>query len=71
MPVVVALLLVSLLYVTSYLALVQPRSVGMLGKPPWRTEARYRVGGSAAQKLFGPINYVDRQVRRDYWLQYE
>jgi len=72
-PLIVAivLLLLPVLYVGSYLALVVPAGV----QHPGPTQAfstpvifdNYRCGGSWSDRLFWPLEQIDRKVRPGAW----
>lgn len=32
-----------------------------------RISASYKWGGAVAEKVFAPMEFLDRRVRRDYW----
>jgi hypothetical protein len=64
------LLLLPVLYVGSYLALVVP------GHGGWRASKggelsyefwSYRVGGSYSERLFWPLEQIDRRLRPGVW----
>jgi hypothetical protein len=68
-PIVAAiLLLLSVLYVGSYLALVvpgsKPRSVNDFLA---RRGTPYRWGGKTSAKVFWPLEQIDRKVRPGAW----
>ena len=55
-----------LLYVGSYLALVQrtEREVGFSGELRF---AYYRVGGETAKRIFSPLHAIDKRLRKRHW----
>jgi hypothetical protein len=66
--IVILLATMVLLYVGSYFALAEAeRSSFISGPGPWIKRDVYRVGGDFSRRLYFPINWVDRRVRRDYW----
>lgn len=64
-----AVLLISLpvLYVGSYLSLVERSRFFSWNPGDQFYVANYRLGGSAAKNLYWPVHLADRNVRRDYW----
>lgn len=58
-------------YVATYCALLNPIIVaneahlGMI--TDGYREPDYRAGGNIARIVFGPANWIDRQIRREYW----
>jgi hypothetical protein len=59
------LLLLPLLYVVSYLALVKlPPDFAFGSRMP---DAPYRIGGRWAQRIFWPLEQIDRKVRPKAW----
>ena len=68
--VLIAVILVLILnYIGAYLMLVQPMPPGIktFGRPYPRL-ARYRhVHSQEALDFFGPVNWIDRRIRRDMW----
>jgi hypothetical protein len=73
LPIVVAiiLLLLPLLYLASYLALVQPSTVIFtaqgINQPQTIVIAQYRFGGRTAALMFWPLEQIDRTVRPTAW----
>jgi hypothetical protein len=81
------LLLVPVVYVGSYLALVIPPGRTILGPPTpvpggsifVKTHThqtilgfeRYRWGGQAAERIFWPLEQLDRRVRPGAWTTWE
>jgi hypothetical protein len=67
--VVVAILLaLPLVYVGSYLALVQPSgSFRPTGAPGEYAMDYYRAGGQFSATIFWPLEQVDRKVRKKRW----
>lgn len=62
-PIVVALsLLLVLLYVGSYLALMDHQTIA-----PFTRAANFRIGGNAAHYFYLPLIWIDSKVRPDYW----
>ena len=62
-----ALLLVA--YVGGYLGLSNPSRAGVGrggGYTSW-VEPNYRVGGDAAERVFWPLEQLDRRMRPDFW----
>lgn len=62
----VVLLLLSLLYVGSYLALLKPPPKtyqDLLG----RRDSSYRYGGRFVECIFWPLEQADRRIRPDAW----
>jgi hypothetical protein len=58
----------SLLYVGSYLALMQPTPIPQkTGLGLWPCYAKYRIGGDAAESFFGPIQRFDKRIRKRQW----
>jgi hypothetical protein len=58
-------------YLAAYVALVQPvvivdEGLGGMVVSGYR-EPEFRVGGSAAKIMFGPLVWLDRAVRPSYW----
>jgi hypothetical protein len=63
-----ALFVALLLYVGSYLLLVEASPLSfMSGIGPWPRVPDYRVGGKAAEVFFEPIQQIDERVRPQYW----
>jgi hypothetical protein len=56
-----------LLYLVSYLLLVDPQDGGR--KWGWRT-THYRVGGRVAEVFYAPVENVDRAFRPGFWAVY-
>jgi hypothetical protein len=67
----IVLLLLPVLYVGSYLALVQPTtiqlSVSFTPQPIQMRVARYRLGDSVSERIFWPLEQIDRKVRPGAW----
>ncbi|QDU30809.1 hypothetical protein ETAA8_59580 [Anatilimnocola aggregata] len=70
-PLIVAivLLLLPLLYVVSYVAIVQPyhRSVWIVKGTLEMEYVHYRWGGAYAAKVFWPLEQIDRKLRPNRW----
>jgi hypothetical protein len=67
-PIIVAiLLLLPLLYVGSYLLLVEQGTMFGSGRGPWSIPDDYRVGGEVAKWVFYPLNQLDRRLRPAHW----
>ncbi|WP_254512088.1 hypothetical protein [Anatilimnocola floriformis] len=70
-----ALLLLPVLYVGSYLALVRPagmlvvtiRVMGSSNRVATGSKTHYLLGGHAAEIIFLPLEFVDRQLRPAEW----
>lgn len=66
--VVISFIFAPLLYVSSYLALVEARPLPfMIGIGPWPRVAKYRFGGATAEVVFWPLQRLDERLRPDYW----
>ena len=66
---VVTLALLLLAYVGGYLGLSDPRPGGIsLGgsNETWMSP-NYRVGGDAAERVFWPLEQIDRRMRPSFW----
>ena len=63
--IIVAILLLLMLYVGSYLALVVPEGIVLKGGESRITH--YRSGDRTATAIFWPIEQVDRKVRWSDW----
>jgi hypothetical protein len=65
----IALLLLPVLYVGSYLALVSPWQAGLHRSFSFQheSEIHYRIGGRWAGVVFWPLEQLDRQLRPDAW----
>jgi hypothetical protein len=72
-PVIMAavLLLLPLLYVASYLVLVNRRAPVAVShaSPPTYTVSHYRCGGTWAAGLYWPLEQVDRRLQPDKWIE--
>jgi hypothetical protein len=69
-PIAIAVLLaLPLLYVGSYLALVEVSGVAIANadNEKWAWVENYRVGTNAARTIYKPLNWADRQLRPSYW----
>ncbi|WP_425615451.1 hypothetical protein NA78x_005371 [Anatilimnocola sp. NA78] len=68
-PLIVAILvlLVPLLYVGSYLALVVPGQEYTGGSGAVYRTSYYRYGGRWAERIFWPLEQIDRKVRPGAW----
>ena len=55
-----------LLYVGSYLALVQRTAPDYGGIGELRF-AYYRVGGETARRVFAPLHAIDQRLRKRHW----
>jgi hypothetical protein len=59
-----------LVYVFSYLALLQPtqpHAISAHGRLYYERVASYNLGGVAAGPFFAPLHLLDQQVRASYW----
>jgi hypothetical protein len=73
--IVVSGLLTATLYVGSYLALVVPEGrvyldrIGDVGNGPFTIHAvsNYRAGGEWAERIFLPLELIDRKLRPNAW----
>jgi hypothetical protein len=72
-PLIVAivLLLLPVLYVGSYLALVQPRGRMYVEDPGLRSvplyRSNYRIGVEVPRVIFWPLERIDRKLRPGAW----
>ena len=62
---IIALVVVLLLYVGSYLALVNPPPDFAFGSR--MPNSHYRAGGKWAERIFWPLEQIDRKVRPGAW----
>jgi hypothetical protein len=64
-PIIIAvvLLLLPVLYVGSYLALVQPPTHWRMGT----VLPNYRIGYSFCRRIYWPLEQIDRESRPDKW----
>jgi hypothetical protein len=71
LPVAVAAVVLLSGYVGAYYALVSRGRLQIPVVPNWKGsdyfEERYEFGDRFCRKLFLPIHWLDRQVRRDSW----
>jgi hypothetical protein len=58
----IVLLALLLLYVGSYLALMDHQPIA-----PFARAANFRIGGSAAHYFYLPLIWIDSKVRPAYW----
>ena len=66
-PIIAAvLLLVPVLYVGSYFALVVPQGIYPVGDP-FAPTMYYRFGNGIAQRLYWPLERIDRRLRPKAW----
>ena len=68
----IVLLLLPVLYVGSYVVLVEPPSPAFRNRPvmlyPYPDEPlHYRLGGEMAAAFYWPLNQIDRMVRPGVW----
>lgn len=68
-PIVIAILfLVSMLYVGSYLALVDPPDLQKFSRRIWNDRSlNYRFGGKWVDSFYWPLEQLDRKVRPGKW----
>jgi hypothetical protein len=57
----------SILYIGSYLVLVEASLTFMSGVGPWPRVPKYMVGGKAAEIFFAPIQKLDERLRPQHW----
>ena len=70
-PFLISLLLICLLssYVVSYVGLVKPEPIPqMSGFGPWPRYPVYRFGGSYSERIFSPVNWIDKRLFPRRWL---
>lgn len=65
----IALLLMPLLYVGSYLSLVQPKGQRIYDPSGALRVAHYRIDNHLASKVYYPLEKIDRKVRPQEWSQ--
>ncbi len=68
-PLIIAivLLLLPVLYLGSYLALVQPLGAFVDAPRGGYYVSHYRISGTSPAKFFWPLEWIDRRVRPDSW----
>jgi len=57
-----------LLYVGGYFVLSKPSLASVMSSPP-RMEANYRFGDDVSERLFRPMEFIDRGIRPDFWAE--
>jgi hypothetical protein len=69
LPIAIILLLLPILYVSSYLALVvrQPMVAVSLTYPTQYSADFYRWGGDTAETFFYPLEQIDRRLQPHAW----
>jgi hypothetical protein len=60
-------LMLPLLYMVSYLLLMEPRVGVVFGTGPWSKHPHYRLGGPVAEWFYAPLHAMDIRVRPEYW----
>jgi len=66
-PILAALLLLLLLYPASYLAMVTPGAQVNTVNPLDLEMRNYRVGGDLVEKIYFPLELVDRRLFPNRW----
>ena len=65
---VAAILILASAYPVVYACLVRIQPLHSLsGEGTWRKPEKYLIGGDWAKSFFSQANWIDRQIRYDYW----
>jgi hypothetical protein len=64
------MLTMTIIYLTMYMALSEPKELALLSSPPIlvKTQA-FRFGGKASEFFFAPVTWLDKLLRPSFWLE--